>query len=289
MSSIGWLRAAMALLLVSWLPALAQVPVPALRAPVTDLTSSLTPQQRESLDATLRAFEARKGSQVAVLIVPTTKPETIEQFGIRVADQWKLGRKKVDDGAILIIARDDRTLRIEVGYGLEGSLTDATSKRLIDDVIVPRLRQGDYFAAVRDGVQGIIGVIDGEQLPAPARATGEDSADFRDFLPIVLFIAFIAGRSMRGLLGRLPSASLTSVAVALIAWFVLGAIFSAIILGFAAFVATLIGSVAYTGGSGGRRGWGGTGGFGSGGWGGGGGGFGGGGGGFGGGGASGRW
>lgn len=285
---IGWLRVAVAVLACACLPAFAQVKVPALRAPVTDLTASLTPQQRESLDATLRAFEARKGSQVAVLIVPTTKPETIEQFGIRVADQWKIGRKKIDDGAILIIARDDRTLRIEVGYGLEGALTDATSKRLIDNVIVPRLRQGDYFAAVRDGIEGIIRVIDGEPLPVPSAGAGADSADFRDFLPVVLFIAFVVGRSMRGLLGRLPSASLTSVAVALIAWYVLGAIVSAIILGLAAFVATLIGSVAYTGGSGGRRGWGGTGGFNSGGWGGGGG-FGGGGGGFGGGGASGRW
>ena len=181
----------------------AQVPVPALRSPVTDLTSTLTAQQRESLDATLRAFEARKGSQVAVLIVPTTQPETIEQFGIRVADKWKLGRKKIDDGAILIIAKDDRTLRIEVGYGLEGVLTDAASKRIISEVVVPRLRQGDFDAGVRDGVNSIMRIVDGETLPPPSRAGGAETTEFREFLPGVLLIAFGLGRALRGFAGRI--------------------------------------------------------------------------------------
>ncbi len=283
------LRRAAGLLLLSWCALVgAQVPVPALRAPVTDLTSTLTTAQRESLDTALRAFEARKGSQVAVLIVPTTQPESIEQFGIRVADRWKLGRKKIDDGAILIIAKDDRTLRIEVGYGLEGALTDATSKRIISDFIVPRLRQGDFFAAVREGVDRMMLVIDGESLPAPTRAPTADSVDFKEFLPFVLIIAFVLGRALRGLTGRLPAATLTGGVVAVIGWVVLGTVIAGVITGVIAFIFTLIGSVAGAPGVAGRRGWGGPGGFGSGGWGGGGG-FGGGGGGFGGGGASGRW
>lgn len=289
------LRRAAVLLLLSWCAlAGAQVRVPALRAPVTDLTSTLTAGQRESLNTALRAFEARKGSQVAVLIVPTTQPESIEQFGIRVADQWKLGRKKVDDGAILIIAKDDRTLRIEVGYGLEGALTDAASKRIISDFIVPRLRQGDLFAAIKEGVDRMMQVIDGESLPAPPRTPTADMPDLREFLPFVLIIAFILGRALRGLTGRLPAATLTGGVVSVIGWVVLGTVISGVITGVIAFIFTLIGSVAGAPGVAGRRGWGGTGGFGSGGWGGGGGGgggggFGGGGGGFGGGGASGRW
>jgi len=267
----------------------AQVPVPALRAPVTDLTATLTAQQRESLDATLRAFEARKGSQVAVLIVPTTQPETIEQFGIRVADKWKLGRKKIDDGAILIIAKEDRTLRIEVGYGLEGVLTDAASKRIISEVIVPRLRQGDFEAGVRDGVTSIMRIVDGEALPAPSRSGDAETTNFREFLPVVLLIAFVLGRALRGFAGRLPAAAVTGAVVAAIAWVILGTVIAGIITGVIAFVFTLVGSVAGAPGIAGSRGWGGGGGFGSGGLGGGSGGFGGGGGGFGGGGASGRW
>ena len=120
-----------------------------------------------SLDATLQAFEARKGSQIAVLIVPTTSPESIEQFSIRVADAWKIGRKTIDDGAILVVAKDDRSLRIEVGYGLEGVLTDATAKRIIDEVIVPKFRTGDFAGGISDGVDRMLKVIDGEPLPAP--------------------------------------------------------------------------------------------------------------------------
>ena len=123
----------------------AQVPVPPMGARVTDLTATLTDEQKSALDRTLRSFEERKGSQVVVLIVPSTAPETIEQYALRVAEKWKPGRKGVDDGALLVVAKDDRTLRIEVGYGLEGALTDAASKRIISEIIVPRFRQGDFY------------------------------------------------------------------------------------------------------------------------------------------------
>ncbi|MGV0982857.1 MAG: TPM domain-containing protein, partial [Polynucleobacter sp.] len=145
----------------------AQQTVPALSGRVIDQTGTLTPSQIGSLDQTLSNFEAKKGSQIVVLMVQSTAPEAIEQYAIRVAEQWKIGRKKVDDGAILIIAKADRALRIEVGYGLEGVLTDATSKRIIDQIIVPRFKQQDFYGGITDGVNAVISVVDGEALPAP--------------------------------------------------------------------------------------------------------------------------
>src|SRR3972149_6868516 len=145
----------------------AQVPVPPLKARVTDLTAPLPSDQRAALEQKLAALEARKGSQVAVLLVPTTQPETVEQYAIRVFDQWKLGRKGIDDGVLLVVAKDDRRLRIEVGYGLEGVLPDAAAKRIIEDDIVPRFKQGDFNGGISAGAGRIIKVIDGEPLPPP--------------------------------------------------------------------------------------------------------------------------
>src|SRR5688572_31953205 len=147
----------------------AQVAVPPLTARVTDLTGTLTREQRVGLERSLEAFEARKGSQIAVLLVPTTAPEAIEQYALRVAEQWKIGRKKVDDGAILVVAKDDRALRIEVGYGLEGALNDATANRIIRELIVPRFREGDFYGGINAGLDRMMRVIDGEPLPAPAK------------------------------------------------------------------------------------------------------------------------
>ncbi len=128
--------------------ALADVAVPPLKARVTDLTGTLSAQQQTALEQTLAAFEARKGSQIAVLIVPTTQPETVEQYALRVEETWKLGRKGVDDGALLVVAKDDRKLRIEVGYGLEGVLPDAIAKRIIAEDITPRFKQGDFYGGI---------------------------------------------------------------------------------------------------------------------------------------------
>src|ERR1700721_3993085 len=142
-------------------------PLPKLEARVTDLTGTLTAAQQAELEQKLADFEARKGAQIAVLLVPTTQPEEIEQYSIRVTDAWRLGRKKVDDGALLILAKDDHKLRIENGYGLEGVLTDAASNRIIEDTMVPLLRQGQHFAAVSAGVEQMMRLIDGEPLPPP--------------------------------------------------------------------------------------------------------------------------
>ena len=142
----------LALMLCWAFAALADVAVPPLTGRVVDRTATLSSGDIASLDQTLKDFEARKGSQVAVLIVPTTQPETIEQYSLRVAEAWKIGRRKIDDGAILVVAKDDRKLRIEVGYGLEGALTDVTAKRIIDEVITPKFRNGDFGGGISDGV-----------------------------------------------------------------------------------------------------------------------------------------
>jgi len=131
----------------------AEVPVPTLTGHVIDQTATLSAEQTSRLEQVLSAFESRKGSQVAVLIVATTEPEAIEQYSIKVAEAWKLGRKKIDDGVILIVAKNDRALRIEVGYGLEGALTDVTSKRIIEEFITPYFKQGDFNAGITAGVQ----------------------------------------------------------------------------------------------------------------------------------------
>ena len=271
--------------------AFADVAVPQLTGRVVDQTSTLSSNDIASLDTTLKAFEARKGSQVAVLIVPTTSPESIEQFSIRVAEAWKIGRKKVDDGAILVVAKDDRSLRIEVGYGLEGVLTDATAKRIIDEVIVPKFRSGDFAGGISDGVSRILKVIDGEPLPAPKPERVNAYGDIGSSLPVLAFGVLIVGGFLRSILGRLFGALATGGIAAVVMYFIAGALSLAGLAGIVAFVVTLISDAfASSGGRGGGFGGGFSGGSGGGFSGGSsGGGFSGGGGGFGGGGASGKW
>ena len=288
-------RASLVVFALCWaVVAGAQVPVPPMGGRVTDQTATLTNEQKSALEETLRSFEDRKGSQVAVLIVPSTAPETIEQYALRVAEQWKPGRKKVDDGALLVVAKDDRTLRIEVGYGLEGALTDAASKRIISEVIVPRFRQGDFYGGITAGVDRILRVIDGEPLPNPEERRPAGMRGIGSILPIMMILALVVGGVLHTVLGRFPGALVTGGAVSVVAWMLAGAIFVALIAGVIAFLFTLLGGgMGGRGlGGGGLGGGFGGGGFGGGGFGGGGfsgGGFSGGGGGFGGGGASGRW
>lgn len=257
----------------------AQIPVPPLTERVTDQAALLTAEQQASLEQKLQAFAARKGSQLAVLIVPTTAPETIEQYALRVVEQWKLGRKSVDDGALMLIATTDRALRIEVGYGLEGALNDATSNRIISETMTPHFKAGDFYIGITAGVDQIIRVIDGEPLPEPGRIAGKGVAELQQYVPIIFMLALVVGGILRAWLGRFPGALVTGGAVAVAAWLFAGAVSIALIAGILALVFTLFsGGIGGMGGIGGHRG----GGFG-------GGGFGGGGGGFGGGGASGRW
>lgn len=287
MTAMNTPRALLLALTLGWsFIAEAQIAVPPLTGRVTDQTSTLSAEQKTVLDQTLQAFESRKGSQLAVLMVPTTAPETIEQYALRVAEQWKLGRKKVDDGAILVIAKNDRTLRIEVGYGLEGALNDATSKRIISEIITPRFKQGDFNGGIAAGVDRIIGVIDGEPLPAPKENLASDNPGINQYVPIIFVLALVVGGVLRSVMGRVPGAIATGGAVAFVAWLLAGAVSTALVAGVIALLFTLLSGGMGGHGLGHHRGGFGTGGFGGGSRGGG---FGGGGGGFGGGGASGRW
>ncbi len=259
----------------------AQVAVPQLVGHVTDQTGTLTTEQRSTLEQSLTAFEARNGTQLAVLIIPTTQPEVIEQYALRVAEQWKLGRQKVDDGAILVVAKDDRTLRIEVGYGLEGALSDIVSKRIISDTIVPLFKQGDFYGGLQSGVEQIMRVVDGESLAPPQRHSTSSDPNIRQFLPFLFILSLSVGGVLRNIFGKIGGSLMTGAIVTGLACLVVGSLFLSVIAGITALFVTLIGAATVLHGLGGMSGGGrhGSGG----------GGFRGGGGGFGGGGASGRW
>ncbi len=273
--AVLWLCAGMLL------PAHAEVAIPVLKTYVTDLTRTLTPNQQDALVQLLKSLDTRKGSQIAVLIVPTTQPETIEQYSIRVADAWKLGRKGIDDGALLLVAKDDHAVRIEVGRGLEGVLPDAVANRIINEIIIPFFKQGDVYGGLQAGSVRMIRIIEGEPLP-PVSAKQPGWTGVLDYLPVI-FIGIVAvGGMLRALFGRLIGAGMVASIAGIIFWMIMGTLFGALLIGIVIFIFVLAG--------GGRRGFG-SGGMGGGSSGGGfsGGGFSGGGGGFGGGGASGRW
>jgi len=279
----GFCRLLLLLCLGCLTAAWAQVPVPALTARVTDLTGTLGEARRQSLESRLAAFEKEKGAQVVVLLVPTVKPESIEQYGIRVAEAWKLGRKGVDDGLILLMAKNDREVRVEVGYGLEGVVPDVVAKRIIEETMVPRFRAGDLAGGIDAGVDRLLQVIGGEPLPAPAPAVadGGSGAD-ADLLFPLFMIAVVAGNVLRALLGRLLAAGVCGGLAAGVAGLLGASLFGIAGIGILVFIFILAGGSGFSGGRGGGGGWSGGGGFS-------GGGFSGGGGSFGGGGASGRW
>ena len=282
-----WVKALMiTALLLSAPSAGADVAVPPLKSRIIDLTETLPTDLTAELEQRLASFEAKKGSQLAVLIVPTTQPETIEQYSIRVVESWKLGRKGVDDGVLLLIAKNDRTLRIEVGYGLEGTLPDAMAKRIIEEIIAPKFRQGNFAGGVVAGVERIINAIDGEPSPPPHFKPGGNSvsgmsAVLENIVPILIGLV-VFGKVLQSMFGRLIGATVMSTVAGFIGWLFFSSLIVALFISLLIFFLSLFSN---TGGGiyrGGRGDW-------SGGNFGGGGDFGGGGGGFGGGGASGRW
>jgi len=273
-------------------------PIPPLKARVTDLTGTLSAAEQQSLEQKLAAWERDTANQLVVLVVPSTKPEPIEAYSIRVAEAWKIGRKGQDNGVVFLVAKDDRKMRLEVGYGLEGVLTDATSRRIIAEDVAPLFRQNQYAAGINAGVDRVIAVVGkGEPLPAAAPAKAQRGAggfDF-NFLIFLLVIVPVIGGILSRVFGRVLGSTIGGGVVGTIAWFIAG---SLVIGGIAAVIGFIV--MLVFGGAGGLGrgggGWvpipgggswgGGGGGFGGGG---GGGGFSGGGGGFGGGGASGNW
>lgn len=288
------------LLLVLWLAcatAWAQqlAPIPPLTSPVVDITGTLDVAQKQQLEQQALALQQRKGSQLQVLIVPTTQPEDIFDYSQRVFDQWKLGRKGVDDGVLLVVAMQDRRMRIHPGYGLEGVIPDATANRIIQEYLVPKFRAGDFGGGIIDATGVLARLIDGEALPEPVSTHPAGHERGGDWL-FALFAAFIVANIVRGVFSRTPAgvrSLFTGGAAGAVAWLISSAW---LVGGLAAFLGLLFGLLSVTPGRYARHrdwgGWGGGGGFGGGGWGsggGGGGGWSGGGGMSGGGGASGSW
>lgn len=242
------LIAAVLIFLSQWVAA--EIPVPPLAARVTDLTGTLAPDQRAGLEAKLAEFEKRKGSQVAVLIVPTTQPEAIEQFAIRVFDQWKLGRTRVDDGILLLVAKNDRKLRIEVGRGLEGAIPDAIAKRIVAEVIAPRFKEGDFYGGITAGVDRILRVIEGEPLPAPKpRAqTSQDEDWFHPLVGGIVFLFFVGGL-VRSIFGRFLGSGILGLGASVLGYVLFGTV-AALVIGIIGFLISLLSGAAP-----GRSGW----------------------------------
>jgi uncharacterized protein len=233
----------------SWCGAQSLQPVPKLEARVVDLTGTLTAIQQSMLEEKLQDFEARKGSQLAVLIVPTTQPEEIEPYSVRVFDQWKLGRKGVDDGALLIIAKEDRAVWITVGRGLEGALTDVTASRIVAETITPLFRQGDFFGGINAGLDQMIRVADGEPLPPPDRRWQGRPQGIMALLPFLFVGVLIGAPILRTLFGRAVGSVLTGTVTGVLLAVAGQALAIAILIGFIALMFSLLG------GFGGPRGW----------------------------------
>ena len=255
--------------------AAAPVAIPPLTARVTDLTATLSAEQKASLDQRLADLEARQGAQVVVLLLPTTGSETIEQFGIRLFDAWKVGRKGIDDGVLLIVAKDDRRLRIEVGYGLEGALNDATAKRIVAETMTPLFKAGDIPGGVSAGVDAILKVVAGEALPEPAvrddaltRGGGQwNLTDLPEAVVFgLLFALVVGGTVLRHLFGNLLGSAVAGGVAGGLGWLVVGGVLGIVggaLLGIflAVFGLDILLSGLFSGGSRGGSGGGSGGGF----------------------------
>jgi uncharacterized protein len=273
------------------------LPIPPLTARVTDLTQTLAPAETAALEAKLADWETRTSNQLVVLMVPSTQQEPIEAYSLRVAEKWRIGRKGQDNGALFLIAKNDRKMRIEVGYGLEGVLPDVTANRIIREDVAPAFRDGKFAAGINTGVDRIIAVVGGErtspvtEVAAKARRGG---FDIEQILFVLFFVVPVAGGILRAMFGRVGGSAIGGASVGALVWLLAGSILFGIIGAIIGFIVMALmgmgGGTAHRGG-----GWTSTGGgFGGGSWGGGssggsGGGFSGGGGSFGGGGSSGSW
>lgn len=280
-------------LLTSW----AQLAVPTLSGHVVDTTASLPAAGLQQLDSRLTAFEQARGTQIVVLLVPTTQPEDIASYANRVANSWKIGRREVGDGLLLIVALNDRKVRIEVAKTLEGAIPDLAAKRIIDAAITPAFKQGDYLAGLNAGVDQLMARVTGEKLPlpaaAPAHAAGGDGFQWMDLLVFLFFLVPVVGAMARRMLGSLAGSAATGALIGVIAFVVTASLLVAVPAALVGMVLTLLFGASRSGSASAWRG-GGPGGWAGGARGGSGGGFGGGmhsggGGDFGGGGASGDW
>ena len=269
---LSWLKVILialcsTLLMVSGFAQAELAAVPTLSSRVTDLTQTLSQAEKAQLEQKLAAFEQQKGSQIAVLIVPTTQPEDIAQYSIRVVDAWKLGRKGVGDGVLLLIAKDDHKMRIEVGRGLEGAIPDLYAKRIISEDIAPKFKQGDFVGGLNAGIEKLIGLVNGEALPAPSKAASGGSG-IEGLLPLLLIGGLISGMLLRGMFGTFLGSAFNGGLLGGVVWMLGLALGGAAILSVIAFFITMMlgsrgfGGMPMGGSSGGSSGgsWGGGGG-----------------------------
>ena len=277
LAALGWLFVL--------LQAHAQLAVPPLSGHVMDSTHTLSAAQVQQLETKLSAFEQSRGTQVVLLLVATTQPEDIASYSNRVANSWKIGRKEIGDGLLVVVAKDDRQIRIEVAKTLEGAIPDLAAKRVIDQAITPRFKQGDFAGGLDAAVAQLMALITGEALPVPLAAAHGGSAGFQwTDLAVFMFIAVpVLGAVTRSILGNKLGSLVTGGVVGGIALLFTASLVLAILAALAAFLFALFSGSIPVGGRHGGWGAGSGGGFGGGGFGSGGGGD------FGGGGASGRW
>lgn len=245
----SWAASLLVLLALCAMPAWAQSPakIPAFDSPVVDTTGTLDAATKQQLEQQALALQEQKGSQLQVLMIPSTQPEDIEAYAVRAFESFKLGRKGVDDGVLLVVAKDDRKVRIEVGYGLEGAIPDIAAGRVIQEYMVPKFRQDDYAGGVVDATAQLVRLVEGEPLPEPVASNpiGVDrTADFR----AALVAAFVAALLMRGLFGKRTSAGVRGLFTAAVAggaaWFVSTMLVAAVIGGFLGLVVGLMAASA---------------------------------------------
>ncbi len=216
------------------------VAIPTLQTRVTDLTQTLTADQQRQLEAKLKAFEVEKGSQISVLIVPSTKPEEIEQYSIRVVDAWKLGREKQDDGILILVAKNDHKMRIEVGRGLEGAIPDLIAKRVISEVMSPSFKQGDFYGGINNATDKLMGLVSGEKLAPPSSQPSHSNMSFNNGLAFFIVGCMVVGAFLSSILGRFFGAGATAGIIGAVSWFILGTLGMSIFVGIVAFFFTLI-------------------------------------------------
>ncbi len=190
------------LICILWAPSLSALEVPALKGRVNDHAAMLSAATRQQLEDILSRLEQTDSTQLVVLTIPSLGGEVLEEFSLKVAERWKIGQKGFDNGAILLVAQKDRKLRIEVGYGLEGSLTDLMAGRIIRNVIVPQFKAGNFDQGIIDGVQAMIGVVRGEYQAPEKSPFGKGPKKKNSFPGLAGLIAFVFFISMLGRLRR---------------------------------------------------------------------------------------
>ena len=207
---------------------------------MTDLTATLSAAQARALEDRLAAFEAAHGSQIVVLLVRSTAPEDIAAYAFRVADAWKIGRREVGDGVLLLVAKDDRKVRIEVARTLEGAIPDLAAWRIIDGAITPAFRRGDFAGGIDAGVEGLFALIRGEDLPAPQPAArSADGGGIEDLGALLLVGVPMLGAVLVGMLGRKSGAFATGGVTGLIVHLLTASLFLALVGGVLAVVFVL--------------------------------------------------